>query len=534
MTWRSIDEPSVNWRSIDEAPALPPPAAKASTFVAELVLLAALAAAVLAFMKFRPVEAPPSAAAVTAPPSAEAPPTPPPPVPAPEPAPAVAVDVKAAEPEPSIRPPVPFIPKEPKPLIAVAVPVPATLTIPPLPARSPEADAYLREWRAAAARAAHRDLDGAASILKKAGRGSEPVRREASGDLADIDRLRAFEGRACAKLAAAARGTRIELELRGARVVSGELLAAGLERLEIRRDGETLFVETVDLSWAALARLGDEDVRALGLAWLLEGRREEAWEAAGQRTDAFDAKHWNLSRPDAPAEIDATEREARRLLYEAERAYRAPATRASAVGMYRFLLADFAGASVTRRSLGRITGRAKAPEEVYFGAADLRGSGTFKLGKEGWRTAGQIDFHKARFSFVEAEFEAEPGTSYRLFVRVGGCCAETLTAYAQASGLEKPHPSSGVKVAVEPGSIYGLILKRPEVGLPKTHFPGHPLVWGWTEVPLPAYPAGGTKRVRVLTEREGLGVSGLVVSTSRTGPPADTELPALEATRRVE
>ncbi|HEX7899156.1 MAG TPA: hypothetical protein VF950_15430 [Planctomycetota bacterium] len=530
MSWRSIDEPA-NWRSIDEYPAaLPPPAAKASSFIAELVVLVALAAGITAFMNFRSVE-PPQDVVVAAPKPKPEPELKPKPEPEP-------VREPVREPEPvavvAPEPPKPAPKPEPKAIVAVAVPVPATLTIPPLPPRSVEEESYLREWRAAAARAAHRDLDGAASLLKKAGRGPEVVRREAAVDLADLDRLRALEERARAKLAALSRGTRVELETRGGGVISGEVLAAGPERLEIRRDDDAVFVEAVDLSWVTLAKLGDEDVRALGLAWLLEGRREEAWEAAGRRTDAFEAKHWNLARPNAPAELDATEREARRLLYEAERAYRAPATRASAVGKYRILLAEFADASVTRRSLGRITGRAKAPEEVYFGAPDLRGAGTFKLGKHGWRTEGQIDFHKARFSFVEAEFEAEPGTSYRLFVRVGGCCAETLIAYGQASGLEKPHPSSGVKVALEPGSIYGLILKRPEAGLPKTHFPGHPTVWGWTELPLPAYPVGGTKRVRVLTEREGLGVSGLLVSTSRTGPPADAELPALEATRRVE
>ena len=529
MSWQSIDE--AGWRSIDESPALPPPAAKASSLVAELVLLVAFAAGLAAYWNFRSPEPDPVAVVPEPEPKPE-------PVREPEPRPEPKREPEPApEPEPPPPAPAPEPPKpapQPKAIIAVAVPAPVTLVIPPMPARSPEAEAYLREWRAAAARAAHRDLDGAAAILKKAGRGDEAVRREAAVDLADLDRLRAFEERACAKLAALARGTRVELETRGAGPISGELLAAAPERLEIRRDDDALFVETIDLSWASLAKLGDEDVRALALAWLLDGRREDAWEAAGRRTDSFDAKHWNLTKPDAAGEPDATEREARRLLYEAERAYRAPATRASAVGKYRVLLAEFAGTSVTRRSLGRVTGRAKAPEEVYFGAHDLRGAGTFRLGKDRWITEGQIDFHKARFSFVEAEFEAEPGTSYRLFVRLGGCCAETMTAYGQASGLEKPHPSSGVKVAVEPGSIYGVILKRPEIGLPKTHFPGHPMLWGWTELPLPAYPAGGTKRVRVLTEREGLAVSGLLVSTSRTGPPAEAELPALEATRRVE
>ena len=43
MSWRSIDEAPAGWRSIDESPPLPPPAAKASSLVAELVVLVALA-----------------------------------------------------------------------------------------------------------------------------------------------------------------------------------------------------------------------------------------------------------------------------------------------------------------------------------------------------------------------------------------------------------------------------------------------------------------------------------------------------------
>jgi hypothetical protein len=540
MNWRSIDEPTVQWRSIDEAPPLPPPAAKASSFVAELVILVALAAGVTAYINLRPGQAeasPRSGEAKAGPSDAAAKPEAVVEVPAAKPDPGPG-EAKAAPPEPPASAPAgkaaATAGPDPKPLVAVAVPLPVTLKIPALPARSAEAEAYYREWRSAAARAAQRDLDGAAVLIKKAGRAGDEARRESSVDLADLDRLRSFETRACAKLAALAKGARVELEPRGAAAISGEVLAAGLERLEIKRGEDSLFVETSDLSWATLAKLGDEDARALGLAWLLEGCRDEAWEAAGRRVDSFDAKHWHLSKPEAPAELDVQEREARRLLYEAERAYRAPATRASAVGKYRILLAEFPETSLTRRSLARIQGRAKAPEEVYFGAADLRGSGTFQLGKDGWTTVGQIDLHKARFSFVEAEFEAEPGTSYRLFVRVGGCCAETLRIYGQASGLEKAHPGRGVKVAVEPGSIYGVTLRRPEVDFPKTHAPGHKKLWGWTELPLPAYPAGGTKRVRILTEREGVAVSGLLVTTSRQGAPTDGELPALEATRRVE
>ena len=175
MNWKSIDEPPP-WRTIDESPALPAPAAKASSFVAELVLLVALAAGVAAYLNFRSAEAPPVDVAVAAPTVAPPPPPTPLPKPAPEPEPE---PVREPEPVPIAVPatPLPEPKPDPKALVAVAVPVPVTLSIPPLPARTPEAEAYYREWRAAAARAAHRDLDGAASLIKKAGRGDEPVRR---------------------------------------------------------------------------------------------------------------------------------------------------------------------------------------------------------------------------------------------------------------------------------------------------------------------------------------------------------------------
>ncbi len=380
---------------------------------------------------------------------------------------------------------------------------------------------YRREWRTAAARAAQRDLDGAVAILRRAARESDDARREAAEDLADLQRLRAFEERAAARMARFPRGSQVELEVRGRGTLAGTVLQADRERVELRTSGGPIFVEFVDLAWSTLAGWGDEDARALDLALLLDGRR-------------VDEKHGGLPAPDAPTPPDRLELDARSLLYEAERAFRKPASRTAAVAKYRLLLSDYPGASVVRRSMPRITARSTSPEDLYFGAADLRGSGAFRLHPDAWRAEGAIDFSQARFSFVEAEFEAEAGVPHRLFLRLGGCCEERFLAYAQASGLEKTHPSRGVKVAVEPGSVYAQILRRPPPELPKAHVDGHPLLWSWVELPLAAFATAGPKRVRVLAAREGVAVSGILLSTTRAAAPTEDERAAFEAARDVE
>lgn len=507
----------MSWKSIDESPAVSRPVARASTWLAELVVVAAVALVLLNAGKkesatsFPPVVEEEKAPAPLLPPAEEksvgrvSSVTAPPPV----------VETPAPEKAPGIAPP----PPPPAP-----PPVPAAERTPGSLSPDPFAGTYRREWRAAAARAAQRDLDGAVSLLRRAGRDSEESRREAAADLADIHRLRALEERAAGRLAALPRGSQVELDVRGRGRVAGELLAADCERVELATADGPAFVEFVDLSWATLAGWGDEDARAVALALRLAGRPAEG----------LDEKHAALTAPDVPSPLEDGERRARALLYEAERAFRRPATRAKAVARYRQLLADFPAEAVVRRSLPRIHARSKLPEELYYMAADLRGAGAFRLAAGAWRTEGAVELPRARQSFVEADFEAEPGATLRAFVRLGGCCERSLHAYAQASGLQKAQGSRGVKVAVEPGSIYALILRPPAGAVPAKHVDGHAVAWTWIEIPLPAYATPGPKQIRILTDREGLHVGGLLLSTTRSGPPGEADVRALEAARDVE
>ncbi len=503
----------MNGTRLEESPAASQPAARASTWLADLVLLAALAAwgTKQSGTFVHPAPAEPTVAVTPAPAPSPEPPPPPAPLPVPTPPSGTKQSDTFVQPAPAPSP-------EPSP---PSVPTPPSGTKQSGTFVQPVVPPYRGEWRAAAARAAQRDLDGAVAILRRAARESIDARREAVADLEDLDRLRAFEDRAAGRMSKLAKGSRVELEIRGRGVVAGDVLQADRERVEVRTADGPLFVEFVDLAWPTLAGWGDEDARALALAYYLSGRR-------------LDEKHGGLPEPAPPTPPDRLELDARSLLYEAERAFRKPASRSAAVANYRLLLSDFPAASVVRRSLPRITARSKSPEELYFGPADLRGSGNFRRHGAAWRAEGELDFSQVRFTFVEAEFEAEPEVARRAFLRLGGCCEERFLAYAQASGLEKTHPARGVKVAVEPGSIYAQILRHPSAALPKAHVDGHPLLWGWVELPLPPFAGPGPKRIRILAAREGLLVSGLLLSTSRSSAPTDVELTALEAERDVE
>ncbi len=183
----------------------------------------------------------------------------------------------------------------------------------------------------------------------------------------------------------------------------------------------------------------------------------------------------------------------------------------------------------TLRELG-LAGKGAPKAEYAFGRDDLKGMGAFEKraapdGSNCWILPRTLEKGEMLANYVEIQFEAEAGKTYRCWVRVGGCCLETLQFYAQVSGLEVPDPSqAGRKLSVEPGGTAAFPPPVSAGTTARTHAqhrgPALPASWKWVRVELPpSYPAGGTQRVWILGDREGFAVREAVVSSTRTTSP---------------
>ena len=570
QAWKSIDENppvDVKWTSIDEGLPLPGDPRRRRRLIvagAELGLFLAVAAAIALFRwgGSKPAPAPP------APPPAFAVTEPPPPPPLPPPYGPDPIDEDFVSPKPAKAPePVAVATPEPPPPAepvakTVKPPEPPKLVFPAAPARSPAAETYLREWEAAAHRVAQRDLDTAASRLRKTSRESreEEVRTEVRTDLEDVLRVAALHEEILETLSKLARGTAATFDFTDekgeARRVTGRVVRADRDRVELRpADGQTVFVEFADIPAPRLlshhAGAG-ADERAIVLLLLLEGNAEEAWLRLGRKTDAIAPKYWIFARelrakPPVPdLLVRRRELDARSLYYAAEREHRSPRTRALAAEKYRVLAREFAESSLVRRAIQRITPRGEAPQEYYWAAPDARAGGTFRMETRPgigvvWTSIADSSLPKARENFVELEFHAETGKATRLWVQAGGCCLEVLSCYYQCSELTAPHPTKPkTTVFIEPGSIYGLTAKPPAINLKPSHASHDPNgakrpdAWGWIEIALPKFANAGPKKVRIVTDQQGFAVARAVVSTVRKTTPDDAAIKELDEARAAD
>ncbi len=520
IPWRSIDENAPpDWRSILEpadAPAAPAPIRIPWIRLGPGLILAA--GIVVGFLVARGPERPPEPTPATAA-QAPAPPPPQPPLP-----PRPAVVLVPTEPAPA-----------PAPFPAAPEPVP-----PPPPPPSFEARAWHEAWERAMARATGRDYDGAATELGRAARTfeEEAVRREAQADLEGLRAVAALYEEARAALAATPRGSRISLSRRD-EAVEGLVCAADRQRVELLVKGaaDTVFVEIAEASAASLLALRPKppEPRTAGLFLLLDG------DAAGAAEPDTVPPKYRAYKPAPAPQAGRDEAIARELYYAAEREFRSPRTRGRSSERYRTLLSVCAETALVRGSQGRIVLRVGQSREFYFGADDIRGGGSFTAADRPvvgrcWIAATDSSFGQAPQNFVEIEFHAEADTPYRAWALLGACCVERTLCYQQASHFEAPHPKQkGLMVGLEPGSIYGLPVRPPaEVDLKATHAEharNAAVSWGWAEIRIPKYAAAGKKRVRILTDREGLAVARALVSSDRATPPRAGDLKALDGAR---
>src|SRR6185503_15880314 len=201
----------------------------------------------------------------------------------------------------------------------------------------------------------------------------------------------------------------------------------------------------------------------------------------------------------------------------------------------KMLLSDYTSTTIVNKYHPQIARRAETVKEYTFLPADLVANGdynTFKMRKEdpAWVASKGIDFKDSLFNFVEAEFIALPGLTYRCWVYAAGCCQEVWNGSYQATeGMTK---NKGKDASINPGDLMAAPLPMPS-GLKKNHddhkpkavkdpkdHPKTPAKWDWVSIPLPkTFAAPGAKAVRVLTDQQGFAVKYLIISSSRQKPP---------------
>lgn len=437
-----------------------------------------------------------------------------------------------------------------------AGPAPAAVAPPPPPPdakpASKEASAYHAGWRRAMAHASSREYDAALRELEGASKSltEADVRAESARDAALLKRVTALHAEATKTLTQWPRWSPISLEVREGEGMRQTLIErvvrAEPTRMEITRGRglATAFVEYSELLPEMLAEVcrdkagksGPEDLRALAVFCLLEGGDDTSVARVGADPGDLPRKYVDYSRdvrtnPPKPASRDA---EARKLFAAAEREWRDPATRVSAIEKYRALREDYAAAPIVTRYKEAITSRGDSGKDYLLGAAGLKGSGEFQPSSSPklescWTVARDVTLAPLE-THVEFEFLALADTAYKCWVYLGGCCTENFRGYYQGTEVTAPDPENKkVMRPAEPGATHSVSLGLPSGLRSHARHDGgkakkEPLRWEWVAVPLPKYASAGPKKLRILGEVQGFSVGAAVVSSTRRGPPREADL----------
>jgi hypothetical protein len=437
-----------------------------------------------------------------------------------------------------VRPP----PKEPKD------------AVPPV---SPEAASYVKVWSAAADLAsghdypaALREIERALASLKDAN-----LKKDAQEDLEAFrlaatvlkDALQALSSWPKDRpLAVAYRddaGAAVTLQATAVRVTGS--------RLEARTGKNLLVIELGDLEPATLAdlyrnrpnRTPQTDARALSLFLLLEGDLLSAKSSLTDPSVRVPERFVSWAQDSAEQRKDpsreAREAEARRTFVTAEQEYALFPTRADAVLRFRTLGQEYASTRFVRRNAASIAQRSEPPKDFVFLPGDLVPAGSFRLSetKAGtwWTSESDVSPPLRKTNYVELDFSILPEGTYRLWAHAGGCCAETLSFFAQGTEMKGTDKDAHGSFSAEPGDDGMAPVRHSIAAGPRTHASHggrkQPSKWGWAEIPLPKYSTGGRKIVRLLSDQQGFSVEYAVVSSSRSSPPTEAEMKELQRLR---
>jgi hypothetical protein len=336
--------------------------------------------------------------------------------------------------------------------------------------------------------------------------------------------------------------------------VTGKAMRVDPTRMEFQpdtpKDGKApapILIEYTDLNAGSLAALfkakkktlAKKEADLLTMFALIEGAVESAQGIGGAAPDRYWV-HAAEAREKAP-KPSSREFEARILFHQSEFEWRKTITRYTAIEKSKQLLSDYVGTVIVRKYQPLLKERSETGKEYTFLPDKLLANGdynTFKNAKKddpGWIASKGIDFKDSLYNYVEAEFVALPGLSYRCWVYAGGCCQEVWNGSYQVS--EQTTNNRGKQVPIDPGSQMAAPLPYPS-GLKKTHddhkpkaekgsktppeHPKTPAKWDWISIPLPkTFASPGAKSVRILTDQQGFGVKYVIISSSRPKPPDD-------------
>jgi hypothetical protein len=375
---------------------------------------------------------------------------------------------------------------------------------------------------------AARDAAAAAAAVEKL-----PARPERDADLAALKGAQALFAEAPVLLSRLIKGRAFTVDYwdveGGEARIEGNVERLDALRIEIRKGDLSVTlpygeIRTRTLAQAWLARPGakPEDRAAAALACAAEGDLEGAKSLGG------DTARFERLAAEAPP---AAESEARRIFWEAERAWFDFSRTQEAVDAYKALLADHGTTAFVRRNRAAIAARTEAPKEFYFEPADMATTAGFIQGRSKkvetcWTSERDLEGAQRRSNFVEIAFPAAAGTAYRCWFYVGGCCQEVLTFFAQGTEF------TGF---AEPGGEFDVPVRHSIGSLKKRHQdhlgPKAPERWDWVSIPLPKFGAAGTKRVRLLSDQKGFSVGYAVVSATRSGSPSERDLATMEKLR---
>jgi hypothetical protein len=427
---------------------------------------------------------------------------------------------------------------------------PAALNVKAL---SPEMKAFMPAWQTAIGLAFNRDYAAAANEMSGAAARADSAEAKKAG-AEDVETLKAIGERYPEILKSMAETPKLQtitVEYQDKpgewKKVTGKALKVELTRMEFKPDPvdkkeqNPIFIEFSDLNAGSLATLYKarkktlprKDLDMLARFALIEGATEAAQGMGGTAPD----RYWLFAgevRAQAP-KPNSREFEARTLFHQSEFEWRKSITKYNAIEKSKMLLSDYTSTAIVKKYQPQIAKRAETGKEYTFLPADLVANGdynTFKLRKEdpAWVASKGIDFKDSLFNFVEAEFIALPGLSYKCWVYAGGCCQEVWNGSYQATeGVTK---NKGKDAPINPGDLMAAPLPMP-TGLKKNHddhkpkgvkdpkdHPKTPAKWDWIQIPLPkSFIAPGAKAVRVLTDQQGFAVKYILISSSRQKPP---------------
>ncbi len=355
----------------------------------------------------------------------------------------------------------------------------------------PEAAAFAASWDAALQLARARDYTTALADLKRVSDGlkDETVRKKAAEDVETLRQaaLLLKELQQIPSKWQKGKAVSVEFITASGAVKKAEGAIARLDAHRIEINGEVIPIGEIRLE-----SLADPSKEARGLALLgqLEGGAEPA-----------------------------REQEARGLYHAAEQGYESPTSAADSVQKHATLLKDFGDTRFVRRNRAFIQARSQGGRDFFLFPEDMAGAGSFKGVRNAktetcFSSDADTEAAKLKENFVEFPFSVLPGTEYRCWVYVGGCCAETFAFSYQAADAIVP-------------------AKMTALGLKKTHSmhtgPKAPSRWEWVALPLPKTLQAGPQKIRILTNQEGFSVAYAFVSAVKQGPPGDVK--ALERAR---